>query len=187
MGYCRWSAELNLSAQSKMSINKKRTRVGSEVQYGPRLVGEILHDYLENSNEPLAVAFREHATEDVYQGWHPNTELSVDLKTLLRSDERMRIGKGYTGVLRLDSEAEVEEYRSFDPHYTFTETVPPTAAKRNPHIFDGKYITVTRRDDGSLRLNFKELKTGDDFNLERYALGVYNEICLALAGLIEEV
>ena len=169
-----------------MTKKIKRTREGS-AQHAPRLVGEILHDYLENSNEPLAVAFREHTTEDVYQGWHPNTELSVDLKTLLRKDVRMVTGKAYQGVLRRDADAEVEEYRSFDPHYTFTETVPPTAAKRNPHIFDGKYITVTRRDDGSLRLNFKELKTGEDFNLERYALGVYNEICLALAGLIEEV
>jgi len=169
-----------------MTKKIKRTREGS-AQHAPRLVGEILHDYLENSNEPLAVAYREHTTESEKQGWHPNTELSVDLKTLLRKDVHMVTGKEYHGVLRRDAEAEVEEYRSFDPHFTFTETVPPTAAKRNPHIFDGKYITVTRRDDGSLRLNFKELKTGEDFDLERYALGVYNEICLALAGLIEEV
>lgn len=186
MGYCRWSAELNLSAQSKMSINKKRTRAGSEVQYDPRLVGEILHDYLENSNEPLARAYRERTTESEKQGWHPNTELSVDLKTLLRKDVRMVTGKEYHGVLRRDAEAKVEEYRSFDPHYTFTETVPPTAGKRNPHVFDGKYITVTRRDDGSLRVNFKELPKGANFNLERFALGVYNELCLALGGLIEE-
>jgi hypothetical protein len=98
----------------------------------------------------------------------------------------MRIGKGYTGVLRLDSEAEVEEYRSFDPHFTFTETVPPTAAKRNPHVFDGKYITVTRRDDGSLRLNFKELKVGADFSVEKYASGVANELLWALEGLVEK-
>lgn len=186
MGYCRWSAELNLSAQSKMKKVIK-TRAGSEVQYGPRLVGEILHDYLENSNEPLARAYRERTTESEEQGWHPNTELSVDLKTLLRKDVRMVTGKEYHGVLRRDAEAEVEEYHSFDPHFTFFETLPQTAGKRNPHLFDGEFITVTRRDDGSLRLNFKELKTGDDFNLERYALGVYNEICLALAGLIEEV
>ncbi len=169
-----------------MTKKIKRTREGS-AQHAPRLVGEILHDYLENSNEPLAVAYRERTTESEKQGWNRNTELSVDLKTLLRKDVRMVTGKEYHGVLRRDAEAEVEEYRSFDPHFTFTETVPPTAAKRNPHIFDGKYITVTRRDDGSLRLNFKELKTGEDFNLERYALGVYNEICLALAGVIEEV
>ena len=40
-------------------LNRNSTRVESEVQYDPRLAGEILHDYLENSNEPLAVAFRE--------------------------------------------------------------------------------------------------------------------------------
>ena len=149
-------------------MSKKITmKAGSGKNSEPRLAGSIV--------------------KEVLQGWNRNTELSVDLKTLLRKDVRMVTGKEYHGVLRRDAEAEVEEYRSFDPHFTFTETVPPTAAKRNPHIFDGKYITVTRRDDGSLRLNFKELKTGEDFNLERYALGVYNEICLALAGLIEEV
>ena len=31
-----------------------------------------------------------------------------------------------------------------------------------------------------------ELKTGIGFRLERYALGVYNEICMALEGLVEE-
>ena len=158
-----------------------------EKQYGPRLVGEILHDYLENSNEPLAVAYREHTTESEKQGWNPNTHLSVDLKTLLRSDECMRIGKAYQGVLRLDANAEIEEFLCRDPHFTFVETVPQTAGKRNPHVFDGKYITVTRRDDGSLRLNFKELPKGANFNLERFALGVYNELCLALGGLIEEI
>ncbi len=33
---------------------------GHEEQYGPRLIGEILHDYFEESNEPLAVAYRTH-------------------------------------------------------------------------------------------------------------------------------
>ena len=163
----------------------KRTREGS-AQHAPRIVGEILHDYLENSNEPLAVAYREHTTESEKQGWNPNTHLGVDLKTLLRSDECMRIGKAYQGVLRLDSEGIVDEFLCRDPHFTFIETVPQTAGKRNPHVFDGKYITVTRRDDGSLRLNFKELPKGANFNLERFALGVYNELCLALGGLIEE-
>ena len=107
----------------------------------------------------------------------------MNLKTLLRSDSKMKAGKNYQGILRRDEE--IEEFR-YDEHFTFTETVPQKDGRRNPHVFDGKFITVTRRDDGSLRLNFKELKTGEDFDLERYALGVYNEICLALAGLIEE-
>ena len=105
---------------------------------------------------------------------------------MLRSDVRMKVGKEYQGIFRLDSEGIADEFLCRDPHFTFTETVPQKGAKRNPHMFDGRYITVTRRDDGSLRLNFKELKVGADFNLERYALGVYNELCLALGGLIEE-
>lgn len=98
---------------------------------------------------------------------------------------RMKLGKEYQGIFRLDSEGIVDEFLYRDPHLTFVETVPQTAGKRNPHIFDGQFITVTRRDDGSYRLNFKPLKTGADFSLERYALGVYNEICIALGGLIE--
>ena len=119
-------------------------------------------------------------------GWHTNTDLGCDVKTLLRSDMRMKVGKDYQGIFRLDSEGIADEFLCRDPHYTFVETVPLTAGKRNPHVFDGKFITVTRRDDGSLRLNFKELKMDAGFKVERYALGVYNEICIAIGGLIEK-
>ena len=119
------------------------------------------------------------------QGWHNHTDLGCDVKTILRSDRKMKVGKEYHGVLRLDVDVTVGEFLCRDPHYTFLETLPESAGKRNPHVFDGQFITVTRRDDGSYRLNFKPLKTGADFSLERYALGVYNEICIALGGLIE--
>ena len=121
------------------------------------------------------------------QVWHRNTDLAVDLKTILHSERTMKTGKEYLGVLRRDSDAEIEEFRCRDAHYTFTEVIRMTAGKRNPHVFVGQHITVTRRDDCSLRLNFKPLPDERDFNLERYALGVYNEICMALAGLVEEV
>ena len=115
-----------------------------------------------------------------------NIELGCDVKTILRSDRRLQTGKEYQGILRLDSEADIDEFLCRDAHMTFIETVPMSAGKRNPHVFDGQYITVTRRGDGSLRLNFKELKMGAGFKVERYALGVYNELCIALEGLIEE-
>ena len=118
------------------------------------------------------------------QGWNPNTHLSVDLKTLLSSDSKMKAGKNYQGVLRRDEIC--EEFR-YEEHFTFLETETKKAGKRNPHVFDGKYITVTRRDDGSLRLNFKELPKGANFNLERFALGVYNDLCMALGGLVEKM
>ena len=127
-----------------------------------------------------------HSKKTNLNGWHTNTDLGCDVKTILRSDRKMKVGKSYLGVLRLDSDAIVEDFLCRDPHYTFIETLPQSAGKRNPHVFDGQYITVTRRDDGSLRLNFKELKTDAGFKVERFALGVYNELCIALEGLIEE-
>ena len=76
------------------------------------------------------------------QGWNKNTELCVDVKTYLRSDNRMKAGKNYQGVLR--------------------------------------------RDDGTYNPNFRPIRTGPGFNLERYASGVANELLWALEGLIEE-
>ena len=113
-----------------------------------------------------------------------NLELCIDLKTMLQNDVLMKPGKDYPGILR--REIPSDEFDFDDNRYSFTETIRSTAGKRNPHVFDGKYITVTRRDDGSLRLNFKELKMGAGFKVERYALGVYNEICIAIGGLIEK-
>ena len=122
---------------------------------------------------------------DILKGWHRNTDLAVDLKTVLRSDTSMRTGKEYQGVLRRDQDAEIEDFRCRDAHYTFVETLPWTT-KRNPHVFRGRYISITRRDDGSLRLNFKPIKIDEDFSIERYAIGVSNELLWALEGLVEE-
>ncbi len=141
--------------------HNKRTRVGSEAQYDPRTVGEI------------------------FQNWHRNTDLAVDLKTMLHTDAYMKTGKDYQGVLRRDSNAVDDEYLNRDAHYTFVETMPWTA-KRNPRVYVGKYITITRRPDGSLRLNFRPLKMDADFSPERYAIGVSNELLWALEGLVKK-
>ena len=117
------------------------------------------------------------------EGWHRNTDLSVNLKTILRSDRKMKPCKDYQGVLRLDAEGTVEEFLSRDAHYTFVETLPWTT-KRNPRLFNGKYISITRRPDGSLRPNFKPLKVTKGFSIERYTFKVYLELHKALKGLV---
>lgn len=102
-----------------------------------------------------------------------NTDLCVDVKTKLRNDPIAEVGKSYQGVLTHDKV----------DHYTFVETLS-TTGKRNPHVFIGKYITVTRRVDGSLRLNFRPVMMGADFNIYRYATGVFSELIRALIGLV---
>lgn len=110
------------------------------------------------------------------QGWNRNTALCIDLKTVLRTDFITKLEKQYQGQLTRDSE----------DHFTFVETLPSTNGKRNPRVFNGQYITITRRDDGSLRPNFKPFKIKAGFSLERYAIGVSNELLWALEGLVEE-
>lgn len=184
MGYCRWSAELNLSAQSKMSINKKRTRVGSEVQYGPRTVGEILHDYLENSNEPLAVAYREHKneaeaevkTDRLFVDLFPDTFLDVDLKLLTRQPGRMPVGEYLPGVL-----VRIDEGR-----FSFIQDALErnVAVRRNPHVYKGVCINVNQKADGTPYPTFNRPPFTKGFTFGDFCRAAAEEL-LMVAGLIE--
>ncbi len=100
----------------------------------------------------------------------------MDVKTILRNDKMTLTGKEYPGILRRDKSS----------HYTFLETVPKVPCKRNPHVFEGRYLTLTRRDDGSLRPNFRPLGLLRGFTVEDYAAGVSSELRKALTGLVEE-
>ena len=172
-------------------VLKSNIEAGSRKSNEPRLFGSIVSEML-HGNSPLAIGYRQYIVsqengEDEEQGWHANTDLGCDVKTLLRSDMRMKVGKNYPGVLRLDSESIVDEFRSRDPHYTFVETVPLTAGKRNPHVFDGRFVTITRKDDGSLRPNLKQMpKLGTNLSVDNYTFEVYRELRQGLKGLIEE-
>ena len=132
----------------------------------------------EATPEPINNMYKNH--EKV---WNTNTHLCVDLKTYLRSDAIAKADKNYQGVLC--REVECDEF-NYDEHFTFVETLPQPAQKRNPRVYNGQYITVTRRDDGSLRLNFKPLRLNDGFTVDGYALEVAGEIREALKGLVGE-
>ena len=177
------------------TINMKKvfnakTKAGSQEQNEPCLLGSIVEEML-HGKSPLAKGYRQYIVsqengEVKDQGWNRNTDLGVDLKTVLQSDRSIKTAKEYLGVLRRDSDAEIEDFRCRDAHYTFTEVVRMTAGKRNPHVFEGKFISITRRDDGSLRPNFKPMKVDKDFCVYSYALGVFDELMCALEDLIEK-
>ena len=105
---------------------------------------------------------------------HPNTDLCMDVKTFLRTDRITQLGKDYAGVLKRDGQ----------DHYAFTETMS-WSMKRNPYVFRGKYISITRRDDGTLSPNFRPVSMESGFSVDAYAIGVCNEIRNALTGLVE--
>ena len=186
-------------------------QAGSRKTDEPRLIGDILAEMF-SSNSPLAKAIsqsvashkyataeRKADTEDAdaegkadtedadsegkaaaagNSGWFRNTELCSDIKTYLCLDRIAKIGKVYKGLLRRDS----------DDHFSFFECSPSAnAIIRNPHVFEGKYINVTRRlTDGHIRFNFKEVDFGGRFNPMGFAIGVMKEIIMAFKCLGEE-
>ena len=105
-----------------------------------------------------------------------NTELCIDLKTILRSDRKAKTHKDYPGVLTRDGRE----------HFTFIETVPQAPCRRNLCVFDGKCITITRRSDGSLWPNFKAMRMGAGLSIEHYAFGGYRELHQALKSLLKK-
>lgn len=173
-------------------------QAGSATCNGPRPVCDIITE-LFASNSLFVKAFRHctashedaaaegqaddarsRTTVSVVKGWFRNTDLCVDVKTFLRHDRIAKIGKNYTGVLCRDT----------DDHYAFVETglTAANANIRNPHIFEGKYINVTRRmRDGHIRFNFKEVDFGGRFNPLSFAIAVMKEILKAFKCLGEEV
>ena len=186
-------------------------QAGSKKTDEPRLIGDILAEMF-SSNSPLAKAIRQSVASHKYataerkadtedadaegkadtedadaegkaaaagnSGWFRNTELCSDIKTYLCLDRIAKIGKVYKGLLRRDS----------DEHFSFFECSPSAnAIIRNPHVFEGKYINVTRRmKDGHIRFNFKEVDFGGRFNPMSFAIGVMKEIIMAFKCLGEE-
>lgn len=179
-------------------------QAGSKKTDEPRLIGDILAEMF-SSNSPLAKALRLSVASHKYAdaegkadtedadaatewkadtadngGWFRNTELCSDIKTYLCFDRIAKIGKVYKGLLRRDS----------DDHFSFLEcrrSASANAIIRNPHVFEGKYINVTRRlMDGHIRFNFKEVDFGGRFNPMSFAIGVMKEIIMAFKCLGEE-
>ena len=114
------------------------------------------------------------------QGWHRNTELCVNLKTLLQQDRRAKSGKNYVGTLRRDV---VCEDFNFEERFIFVEAVE-RKYRRNPYVFRGRYFSITRKDSGTLKLNFRPLNIKEGFSIDGFVTGVANELLWALEGLV---
>lgn len=187
---------------------------GSRKQSGePCRFGEILDCFLAKSDSPLAAGYRQYVDSMQKQpvskerknghnnggttgngggtgsqaGWSCDTDMGVDLKTVLLSAERMETGRWYRGLLCRDRDGLIDEFLCRDPHYTFLEMSEGPMQKRNPRVFDGRYTTITRRDDGTLKPNFKAMpKLHSAASIDDYAICVMSELRKALKGLVEE-
>ena len=161
-------------------------KAGSRKMNEPRLAGALLHDYLENSDDDLAVAFRHHQTaaeeqeadisQRLFRDLFPNTELGVDLKIISRKRGRMSVGEYINCMLTRDGE----------DHYTAVEAdlrEKAAAEQRNPIVFSGVCVNVHRAADGSLYAVLKRPKFTGDFTFRDFCSEAAEEL-LAVAGLL---
>lgn len=128
----------------------------------PRILADVLHEYL-----------------------YPNTEVSVDLKLLTRRPGRMKDGEMLPGAILRDSE----------DHFTFMqdalEKKNAAAVKRNPHMYEGQYINVNQRTDGSLYPTFCRPPYSETFAFRDFCRLAAEELLMVArvfeqSGLVKE-
>lgn len=105
----------------------------------------------------------------------------VDLQVHLQNDSLPLSGKRYLGVLvsKLPNESNI-----YADQLEFSELgVPSTACRRNIHIYEGRFITITLRSDGTPRLNLRYIDL-NGIEIDNLCLEMMNEIRQALKSVI---
>lgn len=67
----------------------------------------------------------------------------------------------------------------------FEENVDATRSwERNPRIFEGRFVNMSRKKDGSLKFSFRRVNTDAmGFKASDYAFNVYSELINALQSI----
>ena len=104
------------------------------------------------------------------KGFYPNTELGIDLKLINRKPGRLGIGEYLDGVITHDGE----------DHFTFvqnaSEKKKDKVVQRNPHVYEGTYINVNRKKDGTLYPTFNRPQFSERFTFQDFCQGAANEL-----------
>lgn len=99
-----------------------------------------------------------------------NTNLCVDLKTVLQHDTVLSEGMPYNGVLIRDS----------DDHYLFEEAVRyHRHVRRNPKLFDGEFVSLVHMQNGRYQCHMKTINASSITNRQELAFKVYTELLTA--------
>jgi len=62
--------------------------------------------------------------------------------------------------------------------FRFEEAIRKGRPPRNPKLFDGKYVSMVRMQNGKYQMHLKTMS--DSIDREKFAFGVYSEITNAL-------
>ena len=135
----------------------------------PRPVGDILTEMF-SSNSPLARGYRQH------QSVYPNTEPCVDLKLLTREPGRIPLGNYLDGAITRDAE----------DHFLFIENATNKkrndVQQRNPHVYEGVYININRKPDGTLYPTFNRPQFNEQLSFLEFSRRAAEELMQVASG-----
>ncbi|MDO4215733.1 MAG: hypothetical protein Q4D12_07455 [Bacteroidales bacterium] len=96
-----------------------------------------------------------------------NTNLCVDLKTVMQQDVLLAKGHTYRGCLT----------RNGEDHYLFEEAVRlDRHGKRNPKLFDGEYISLVHMQNGRYQVHMRTIDASSGIDRNELAFRVYSEL-----------
>ena len=105
-----------------------------------------------------------------FNNFYPNTELGIDLKLITRKPGRLGIGEYLDGAITHDGE----------DHFTFvqndSEKKKDKVVQRNPHVYEGTYINVNRKKDGTLYPTFNRPQFTEKFTFQDFCLQAAKEL-----------
>ena len=100
-----------------------------------------------------------------------NTNLCVDLKTVMQRDAHLVEGQPYNGLLTRDSE----------DHFIFEESCHRGRCPRNPKLFDGNYCSLVHMQNGKYQIHMKTINASAIADRRELAFNVYSELLTAFS------
>ena len=98
-----------------------------------------------------------------------NTNLCVDLKTVMQTDAHLIQGQPYNGLLTRDGE----------DHYIFEESCRRGRSPRNPKLFDGDFCSLVHMQNGKYQIHMKTINASAIEDRNQLAFDVYSELLTA--------
>lgn len=95
------------------------------------------------------------------------TYTSTNLSCTLQHDTEITTDKCLTGIISKTNDG-----------FRFEEAVRKGRAPRNPKLYDGKYVSMVRMQNGKYQMHLKTMY--ETLDREKFAFGVYSEITSAL-------
>ena len=110
----------------------------------------------------------------------PNTELGIDLKLMTRKPGRLAVGEYLDGTITRDG----EDHFSFIQDDSNKKKVK--MIQRNPHVYEGTFININRKPDGTLYPTFNRPRYTKKFTFQDFCWEAANELRMVVGEMAKK-